>query len=87
MKFFDKIKQTICLKVLSLLGYLITFYTIYWDFFYQISTEEEPKMQESYISPDDPLLGGYDFGNTSRPASTSSSQDYDLEDIFKMLGN
>ena len=49
--------------------------------------EEEPKMQESYISPDDPLLGGYDFGNTSRPASTSSSQDYDLEDIFKMLGN
>ena len=46
MKFFDKIKQTICLKVLSLLGYLITFYTIYWDFFYSVSTEEELTTKE-----------------------------------------
>ena len=50
--------------------------------------EEEPKMKEEYISLDDPLLGGFgSFGGSSRPSSTTSSQDYDLEDIFKMLGN
>ena len=48
--------------------------------------EEEPSMQEEYISIDNPLIDSLGFGGSSRP-STSSSQDYDLEDIFKMLGN
>ena len=41
MNFMNKFKQTICLKILSLLGYIIFFYTIFWDIFYTISTEEE----------------------------------------------
>ena len=47
--------------------------------------EEEPTMQEEYISIDNPLLDSFGYGSTSKPAS--SSQDYDLDDIFKMLGN
>ena len=52
----------------------------------QETHEEEPSMQEEYISIDNPLIDSLGFGGSSRP-STSSSQDYDLEDIFKMLGN
>lgn len=52
----------------------------------QETHEEEPSMQEEYISIDNPLIDSLGFGGSSGP-STSSSQDYDLEDIFKMLGN
>ena len=52
----------------------------------QETREEEPSMQEEYISIDNPLIDSLGFGGSSRQ-STSSSQDYDLEDIFKMLGN
>ena len=48
--------------------------------------EEQPSMQEEYINIDNPLIDSLGFGGSSRPSS-SSSQDYDLEDIFKMLGN
>lgn len=37
----EKLKQPIFLKILSLLGYIIFFYTLFWDFCYPISTEEE----------------------------------------------
>ena len=47
---------------------------------------EQPSMQEEYINIDNPLIDSLGFGGSSRPSS-SSSQDYDLEDIFKMLGN
>jgi len=47
--------------------------------------EQQSTMQEEYISIDNPLIDSLGFGSSSKPSS--SSQDYDLDDIFKMLGN
>jgi cell division protein FtsZ len=46
--------------------------------------------EEDIIPIDNPLIDGLGFGGSTsqRPAQpSSSSQDYDLDDIFKMLGN
>ncbi|MBP5578541.1 MAG: cell division protein FtsZ, partial [Ruminococcus sp.] len=45
--------------------------------------------EDDIIPIDNPLIDGLGFGAPSsapRPASTAN-QDYDLDDIFKMLGN
>ena len=47
--------------------------------------QQQSTMQEEYISIDNPLIDSLGFGSSSKPSS--SSQDYDLDDIFKMLGN
>ena len=50
----------------------------------------EENREEDIIPIDNPLIDGLGFGGSTpqRPAQpTSSSQDYDLDDIFKMLGN
>ena len=49
--------------------------------------EESP--EEEVIPIDNPLIDGLGFGSSApqKPAQPSSSQDYDLDDIFKMLGN
>ena len=48
--------------------------------------EESP--EEEIIPIDNPLIDGFGYGTPQqRPAQPSSSQDYDLDDIFKMLGN
>ena len=48
--------------------------------------EEAP--EEEIIPIDNPLIDGFGYGAPQqRPAQPSSSQDYDLDDIFKMLGN
>ncbi|MCR4793819.1 MULTISPECIES: cell division protein FtsZ [Ruminococcus] len=49
--------------------------------------EESP--EEEIIPIDNPLIDGFGYGapQQQRPAQPSSSQDYDLDDIFKMLGN
>ena len=52
------------------------------------STVAESNPEEDIIPIDNPLIDGLGFGGTqARPAAPSSSQDYDLDDIFKMLGN
>ena len=44
--------------------------------------------EEDIIPIDNPLIDGFGYGAPQqRPAQPSSSQDYDLDDIFKMLGN
>ncbi len=49
-------------------------------------TAEDAPAEEDVIQIDNPLIDGLGLGgNTSR--ASSSSQDYDLDDIFKMLGN
>ena len=52
------------------------------------STIEESNPEE-IIPIDNPLIDEFGFGGNSTPAkpASSSSQDYDLDDIFKMLGN
>jgi cell division protein FtsZ len=48
--------------------------------------EESP--EEEIIPIDNPLIDGFGYGTPQqKPAQPSSSQDYDLDDIFKMLGN
>ncbi len=42
---------------------------------------------DDVISIDNPLIDGLGFSSPSSRQSSSSSQDYDLDDIFKMLGN
>ena len=52
------------------------------------STIEESNPEEDVIPIDNPLIDEFGFGGNSAPAKpASSSQDYDLDDIFKMLGN
>ena len=55
------------------------------------STVAEESHEDDIIPIDNPLIDGLGFGGSSapqRPAQpSSSSQDYDLDDIFKMLGN
>ena len=52
------------------------------------STIEESNPEEDIIPIDNPLIDEFGFGGNSAPAKpASSSQDYDLDDIFKMLGN
>ncbi len=53
------------------------------------STIEESNPEEDIIPIDNPLIDEFGFGGNSNPAkpASSSSQDYDLDDIFKMLGN
>ncbi|HNZ98386.1 MULTISPECIES: cell division protein FtsZ [Ruminococcus] len=53
------------------------------------STIEESNPEEDIIPIDNPLIDEFGFGGNSSPAkpASSSSQDYDLDDIFKMLGN
>ncbi|NLT10777.1 MAG: cell division protein FtsZ, partial [Ruminococcus sp.] len=43
--------------------------------------------EDDVISIENPLIDGLGFGNSSAPKTPSSNQDYDLDDIFKMLGN
>lgn len=43
--------------------------------------------EEDIIPIDNPLIDGLGFGGTSPARPASTSQDYDLDDIFKMLGN
>ena len=44
--------------------------------------------EEDIIPIDNPLIDGLGFGAPSAPAKpAASNQDYDLDDIFKMLGN
>ena len=44
--------------------------------------------EDEIIPIDNPLIDGLGFGATSAPAKpAASNQDYDLDDIFKMLGN
>ena len=53
------------------------------------SVAGEENHEDDIIPIDNPLIDGLGFGAPSsapRPASTSN-QDYDLDDIFKMLGN
>ncbi|MBQ8960165.1 MAG: cell division protein FtsZ [Ruminococcus sp.] len=47
-----------------------------------LSTDNE----EDIIQIDNPLIDGLGLGDNS-PAKPTTSQDYDLDDIFKMLGN
>ena len=50
------------------------------------SAADEASAEEDVIQIDNPLIDGLGLGGTSsKPAS--SNQDYDLDDIFKMLGN
>ena len=53
------------------------------------SLEPETKAaeEEEEITIDNPLIDGLGFGGSSSARQTASSQDYDLDDIFKMLGN
>ncbi len=47
---------------------------------------EEASAEEDVIQIDNPLIDGFGLnGNSSK--SSSANQDYDLDDIFKMLGN
>ena len=43
--------------------------------------------EEDVISIENPLIDGLGFGSSNAPKTPSSNQDYDLDDIFKMLGN
>ena len=43
--------------------------------------------EEDIIPIDNPLIDGLGFGAPSAPKPAASNQDYDLDDIFKMLGN
>ncbi len=44
--------------------------------------------EEDVIAIDNPLIDGLGFGSSSSaPKAPASGQDYDLDDIFKMLGN
>ncbi len=43
--------------------------------------------EEDVISIENPLIDGLGFGSNNAPKTPSSNQDYDLDDIFKMLGN
>ena len=47
---------------------------------------DETPAEEDIIQIDNPLIDGLGLGG-STSKQTSSSQDYDLDDIFKMLGN
>lgn len=49
-------------------------------------TAEEAASEEEVIQIDNPLIDGLGLGGSASKAP-SSSQDYDLDDIFKMLGN
>ena len=51
------------------------------------TTIEESNPEEDIIPIDNPLIDGLGFGGPSTQRPASSNQDYDLEDIFKMLGN
>ena len=55
------------------------------------AVEEESQAEnaeEEVIPIDNPLIDGLGFGNeNNNGARQQSSQDYDLDDIFKMLGN
>lgn len=48
--------------------------------------EEEASAEEDVIQIDNPLIDGLGL-NGSSSKSSSANQDYDLDDIFKMLGN
>ncbi len=53
------------------------------------ATAAEESHEDDIIPIDNPLIDGLGFGapsNAPRPSSTAN-QDYDLDDIFKMLGN
>ena len=44
--------------------------------------------EEDVIPTDNPLIDGLGFGGSnSQQKAPASNQDYDLDDIFKMLGN
>ena len=43
--------------------------------------------EEDVIPIENPLIDGLGFGSNNAPKTPSSNQDYDLDDIFKMLGN
>ncbi|WP_024862143.1 cell division protein FtsZ [Ruminococcus flavefaciens] len=43
--------------------------------------------EDEIIPIDNPLIDGLGFGAPSAPKPAASNQDYDLDDIFKMLGN
>jgi cell division protein FtsZ len=45
----------------------------------------ESTPEEDIIQIDNPLIDGLGLGDV--PPKAASSQDYDLDDIFKMLGN
>ncbi|WP_297957460.1 cell division protein FtsZ [uncultured Ruminococcus sp.] len=51
------------------------------------TTIEESNPEEDIIPIDNPLIDGLGFGGNAAAKPSSSSQDYDLDDIFKMLGN
>lgn len=43
--------------------------------------------EDEIIPIDNPLIDGLGFGASAAPKPAPSNQDYDLDDIFKMLGN
>ena len=43
--------------------------------------------EDEIIPIDNPLIDGLGFGASATPKPAPSNQDYDLDDIFKMLGN
>ncbi|MBR6967169.1 MAG: cell division protein FtsZ [Ruminococcus sp.] len=51
------------------------------------TTIEASNPEDEIIPIDNPLIDGLGFGGPSTQRPASSSQDYDLDDIFKMLGN
>ena len=48
---------------------------------------EESNPEDDIIPIDNPLIDGLGFGGPSTQRPSTSNQDYDLDDIFKMLGN
>lgn len=50
------------------------------------SVEEEAPAEEDVIPINNPLIDGLGLGDTA-PKTSASTPDYDLDDIFKMLGN
>ena len=53
------------------------------------TAEEQPEDEENVLQIDNPLIEGFGINNISepQPKQPASSQDYDLDDILKILGN
>jgi cell division protein FtsZ len=53
------------------------------------TAEEQPEDEENILQIDNPLIEGFGINSISepQPKQPASSQDYDLDDILKILGN
>ncbi len=51
------------------------------------SDDSIPSADDSVIQIDNPLIDGLGIGDSSAAKQQQQNQDYDLDDIFKMLGN